>query len=77
MLLFLKGLIIRPSWAKEGLWWVDDKEDGSRLYHLLNVSIVKRNLANGLTYSGLQIIVGKFLIVFTHCMLLKQNEDNP
>jgi hypothetical protein len=35
MIPFLKGLIIRPSWAKDGLWWVDDEKDGSRLYYLL------------------------------------------
>lgn len=44
--------VVTAEFSKE-LWYTDSK-DGARMYHLLNISIVERQMDDGM-YSGLQL----------------------
>lgn len=58
------GFVINIQWADKELWYID-QIDGSRQYHIFDISIVKRKL-DRTTYFGLQIIVLKLLIGLAH-----------
>lgn len=61
--------------SREELWWTDIK-DGSRQWHLFDISIIERSFDER-SYKGLQLIVLNLSVCIADIRSCKNASNNP